>query len=129
MKRAIILFTVLLLCSSFAWTQDPKPLQTGKVLQMEPVPCHASQKSQEPRCQVYLLESDSVVFHIRPKAPKHAPLLPVGERAQFRIANGNILLHMDGIDSMEREYIVVSMSPRTESDSADASPARVNHLQ
>lgn len=129
MKRAIILFTALFLCSSFAWTQDPKPLQTGKVLQMEPVPCRASQKSQEPRCQVYLLESDSVVFHIRPKAGKNASLLPVGERAQFRIANGNILLHMDGIDSTEREYIVVSMSPRTESDSADASPTRVNHLQ
>ena len=129
MKRSIILFTALLLCSSFAWTQDPKPFQTGKLLQMEPVPCHATQKAQEPHCQIYLLESDSVVFHIRPKNAKRTPLLPVGERAQFRIEAGNILLHMDGIDSQEREYIVVSMSPRTESDSADASPARLNHLQ
>jgi hypothetical protein len=129
MKRSIILFTALLLCASFAWAQDLKPFQTGKLLQMEPVPCHASEKTQEPRCQVYWLEADSVVFHIRPKSARNAPLLPVGERAQFRIANGNILLHMDGIDSQEREYIVVSMSPRTESDSADASPARVNHLQ
>jgi len=129
MKRSIILFTALLLCASFAWTQDPKPLQTGKLLQMEPVPCHASQKAQAAGCRVYLLESDSVVFHIRPKSPKQTPLLPVGERAQFRIANGNILLHMDGIDSQDHEYIVVSMSPRTESDSADASPAHVNHLQ
>ena len=129
MKRSIIPFIALLLCASFAWTQDPKPLQTGKLLQVEPVPCHISQKAQEPRCQIYLLESDSVVFHIRSKNASHAPLLPVGERAQFRIANGNILLHMDGIDSTEREYIVVSMSPRTVSDSADASPARLNHLQ
>jgi hypothetical protein len=129
MKRLIISLAALLLCASFAWAQDPKPLQTGKLLQMEPVPCHASEKAQEAGCRVYLLESDSVVFHIRPKSSKHTPLLPVGERAQFRIANGNILLHMDGVDSTEREYIVVSMSPRTESDSADASPARVNHLQ
>lgn len=129
MKRSIILFTALFLCTSFSWGQDPKPLQSGKLLKMEPVPCHASQKAQEARCQIYLLESDSVVFHIRPKAAKNAPVLPVGERAQFRIANGNILLHMDGIDSREREYIVVSMSPRTESDSADASPAHLNHLQ
>lgn len=129
MKRTAILFTALILFASFAWAQEPKPYQTGKLLQIEPAPCHASQKAQEPRCQAYLLESDSVVFHIRPKNVKHTPLLPVGERAQFRIANGNILLHMDGIDSQEHEYIVVSMSPRTESDSADASPVRLNHLQ
>jgi hypothetical protein len=129
MKRSIILCTALFLCASFAWAQDPMPFQRGKLLQVEPVPCRVAQKAQEPRCQIYLLESDSVVFHIRAKDVKHTPLLPVGERAQFRIANGNILLHMDGIDNQEREYIVVSMSPRTESDSADASPARVNHLQ
>lgn len=134
MKRSTILFTALVLCASFAWAQDPtaedpKPFQTGKLLQIEPVPCHVAQKAQQRLCQAYLLESDSVVFHIRPKHAKHTPALPIGERAQFRIANGNLLLHMDGIDSEEREYVVVSMSPRTESDSADAAPARVNHLQ
>jgi len=129
MIRKSFLCAALILCASFAWTQEPKPLQTGKLLQMDSVPCHASQKAQEPQCQVYQLESDSVVFHIRPKSAKHAALLPVGERAQFRIEKGNILLHMDGVDSQEREYIVVSMSPRTESDSADASPMRLNHLQ
>ena len=129
MKRTAILFTALILLASFAWAQEPNPYQTGKLLQIEPVPCHASQKAQEPRCPLYLLESDSVVFHLRPKNAKHTPILPLGERAQFRIANGHILLHMDGIDSQEHEYIVVSMSPRTASDSADASPVRLNHLQ
>jgi hypothetical protein len=129
MIRRALLFTALLLLASFAWGQDLKPYQTGKVLQMGSVPCHASQKAQEPACSVYLLEAEGVVFHIRAKSAKHAPLLPVGQRAQFRIAKGNILLHMDGIDSREREYIVVSMSPRTGSDSADATPVRLNHLQ
>lgn len=129
MKRSAILFTALILLASFAWAQEPKPYQTGKLLQIESVPCHASQKAQAPRCQAYLLESDSVVFHLRPKNAKRTPVLPVGERAQFRIANGNVLLHMDGIDSQEHEYVVVSMSPRTESDSADASPIHLNHLQ
>lgn len=129
MKRLIIPFTALFLCTSFAWGQDLKPFQNGKLLQVEPFPCRVAQKAQDARCQIYLLESDSVVFHIRPKDTKHTPLLPVGERAQFRIANGNILLHMDGIDNQEREYIVVSMSPRTENDSADASSTHVNHLQ
>ena len=129
MIRTSILWGALLLCASFAWAQEPQPLQSGKVLQMDSVPCHASQKTQAPQCQVYLLEADSVVFHIRPKSAKHGPLLPVGGRAQFRIEKGNILLHMDGIDSQEREYIVMSMSPRTDSDSASASQVRLNHLQ
>lgn len=128
MSRKIIFCAVLGL-SSLGFAQDPRPLQTGKLLQMDAVSCHASQKAPEPRCPVYLLEADSVVFHIRPKSAKHALLLPIGARAQFRIANGNILLHMDGIDNQEREYIVVSMSPRTVSDSADATPVRLNHLQ
>lgn len=130
MKRSTLIFAAtLLLASSFAWGQEPRPFQTGKLLQLESAPCHAAQKAQQPMCMVYLLESDSVVFHIRPKSVKNTPVLPVGERAQFRIANGNILMHMDGVDGQEREYLVLSMSPRTESDSADASPVRVNHLQ
>ena len=126
-RKSFLCGALLLLCASFAWAQEP--FQSGKVLQMDSVPCHASQKRPEPQCQVYLFEADSVVFHIRPKSAKHAPLLPVGERAQFRIEKGNILLHMDGIDSQEREYIVMSMSPRTDSDSASASQVRLNHLQ
>jgi len=127
--RSTWLFSALLLLASICDAQDLKPYQTGKLLQMDSVPCHASQKAQEPVCQVYQLQADSVVFHMRPKTAKHAPLLPVGARAQFRIVKGNILLHMDGIDSKERQYVVISMSPRTESDAADAAPLKLNHLQ
>ena len=123
------LFSALILFVSAAYAQDLKPFQAGKLLQVDSVPCHAAQKAQEPLCAGYVLQADSVVFHIRSKSPKHAVPLPVGERAQFRIQDGNILLHMDGVDSKEREYIVVSIAPRSDSSSADAAPVRLNHLQ
>jgi hypothetical protein len=38
-------------------------------------------------------------------------------------------LRVEDLDSKEREYIVVSMTPRTDSTAADAAPPRLNHLQ
>lgn len=125
--RSTFLFSAILIFASLAYADDLRPYQTGKLLQAEPVPC--STKSQEPLCRQYVLEADSVVFHIRPKSGKHAVVLPVGERAQFRIEKGKIVMHMDGIDNTERQYIVVSLAPRSESSSADAAPVRLNHLQ
>jgi hypothetical protein len=123
-------FSAILLFASFAYADDLKPYQTGKLLQMDSVPCNVAQaRSQQSHCLQYVLESDSVVFHLRPKDAKHAVALPVGERAQFRIDKGKILMHMDGIDSKERQYVVVSIAPRSESSTADATRARVNHLQ
>jgi hypothetical protein len=67
-------------------------------------------------------------YRIRPRDAKHPVLLPVGERAQFRLDKDKMLLRVEDLDSKEREYIVVSMTPRGDS-TADASPARLNHLQ
>jgi hypothetical protein len=39
-----------------------------------------------------------------------------------------MLLRVEYLDSKEREYVVVSITPRSES-TADATPARLNHLQ
>lgn len=125
--RSTVLFSAVIVLASFAYADDLKPLQTGKLLQMESVPCSA--KAQESLCVQYVLEADSVLFHIRPKSGKHAIVLPVGERAQFRIERGGILLHMDGVDSRDRQYVVVSLAPRTENNAADARPVRLNHLQ
>jgi hypothetical protein len=125
--RSTFLFSAILIFASLAYADDLKPYQTGKLLQAESVPC--STKSQEPLCRQYVLEADSVVFHIRPKSGKHAMVLPVGERAQFRIEKGKIVMHMDGVDNTERQYIVVSLAPRSENSSADAAPVRLNHLQ
>ena len=137
---ASLLFTVA------AYAKEPKAYQSGKLLQMDSVQCGVDEKdaksftgeligtdsghkkTQDLLCQEYLLQTDKMVYRIRPKDAKHPVLLPVGERAQFRLAKDKMLLRVEDLDSKEREYIVVSMTPRSDS-TADASPTRLNHLQ
>jgi hypothetical protein len=145
--RSKAMLCILLGLASAAYAKDPKPYQTGKLLQMDSVKCgeaekdaqsfagemlgpdSTNKKTQELLCQEYLLQAESVIYHIRPRAEKHPVLLPVGERAQFRLQKDKMLLRVEDLGGKEREYIVVSMTPRTESSSADATPARLNHLQ
>jgi len=129
-----------------AYAKEPKAYQSGKLLQMDSVQCGVDEKdaksftgeligtdsghkkTQEMLCQEYLLQTDKMIYRIRPRDAKHPVLLPVGERAQFRIEKDKMLLRVEDLDSKEREYIVVSMTPRSES-TADATPAHLNHLQ
>jgi hypothetical protein len=67
-------------------------------------------------CQEYILKSDRLIYRIRPKDDKHPALLPVGESAEFRIHRDKMLLRVPESDSKEREYIVVSMTPRADAD-------------
>ena len=145
MRSNLTLCLVLALASA-AYAKDPKAYQTGKLLQMNSVSCgtaekdaksfagevlgtdNGSKKTQEVLCQEYVLQADRVIFHIRPRDEKHPALLPVGERAQFRLQKDKMLLRVEDLDNKEREFIVVSMTPRGES-SADAHPVRLNHLQ
>ena len=143
---------MLLLCAVFAiacvgYAKEPKAYQTGKLLQMDSVPCgmsekdgksiagemlgtdSGSKKTHELLCQEYLLQTERVIYRIRPRDDKHPVLLPIGEQAQFRLQKDKMLLRVEDLDSKEREYIVVSMTPRTDSSTADATPSRVNHLQ
>ena len=46
-------------------------------------------------------------------------LLPVGERAQFRIQKDKMLLQVEDVDEKEREYSVVSMTPRQDRKSSE----------
>jgi len=142
--KSLVLASLLLAATAYA--KEPKAYQSGKLLQMDSVNCGVDEKdaksftgeiigtdsghkkTQEMLCQEYLLQSDKMIYRIRPKDAKHPVLLPVGERAQFRLDKDKMLLRVEDLDSKEREYIVVSMTPRSES-TADASPARLNHLQ
>lgn len=146
MRSKAVLCAVLGLASA-VYAKEPKAYQTGKLLQMDSVSCgmaekdaasvagemlgtnSGSKKTQEVLCQEYLLQSDRVIYRIRPRDEKHPILLPIGEQAQFRIQKDKMLLRVEGVDEKEREYIVVSMTPRTDGSSADATPARINHLQ
>jgi hypothetical protein len=142
--KALVLALTLLAAAAYA--KEPRAYQSGKLLQMDSVQCGVDEKdgksfageiigtdsghkkTQELLCQEYLLQTDKMIYRIRPKDAKHPVLLPVGERAQFRLDKDKMLLRVEDLDSKEREYIVVSMTPRSDS-TADASPVRLNHLQ
>jgi len=141
------MMTIVLAMASVAYAKEPKPYQTGKVLQMDSVQCgmaekegksfagemlgtdSGSKKTHELLCQEYVVQAERVIYRIRPRDEKHPALLPVGEQAQFRIQKDKMLLRVEDLDGKEREYIVVSMTPRSDSSTADSTPARANHLQ
>jgi hypothetical protein len=71
-----------------------------------------SKKIQEVLCQEYVLQTDKLTYRIRPKDDKHPALLPIGESAQFRIQKDKLILRVPEADGKEREYFVISVSPR-----------------
>jgi hypothetical protein len=121
--------------ASVAYAKDPKPYQTGKLTQMNSVNCGTAEKdgknkkTQDLLCQEYVVESEHVTYHIRPRDEKHLTLLPVGVQAQFRLQKDKMLLRIEDLDNKEREYIVVSMTPTSDSNSAESSSSSLNHLQ
>jgi hypothetical protein len=145
--RSTWMLCVILGMASAACAKEPKAYQTGKLLQMDSVQCgmaekdaksftgemlgtdSGSKKTQEVLCQEYVLQAERVIYRIRPRDEKHPVLLPVGEQAQFRLQKDKMLLRVEDLDGKEREYIVVSMTPRADSSTADATPSRLNHLQ
>ena len=84
-------------------------------------------KTQELLCQEYLLQSDRVIYRIRPKDDKHPILLQIGETAEFRIHKDKMLLRMVESGDKEREYIVVSMTARTDVDANQSAAKTQNH--
>jgi hypothetical protein len=128
MRLKLLCCIVLLSCLALA--KEPKHFQTGKLLQMDSVECgidensgksfagemlgtdSAHKKTHELLCQEYILQSDSVTYRIRPKGDKKTVLLPVGEQAQFRIEKDKMILRVEDLDDKDRDYTVVSMTPR-----------------
>lgn len=137
MMRSRFVMAVVLL-ASVAYAKEPKPHQGGKLLQMESVACGvdensgkslageiigtdgAHKKTHELLCQEYILQSDKVIYRIRPRDEKHPVLLPVGEQAQFRMEKDKMVLRVEDLDNKDREYVVVSMTPREESSAEKA---------
>jgi hypothetical protein len=130
--QAFVLASILLATTAYA--KEPKAYQSGDLLQMDSVQCATNEKqaaknsTQEHPCQEYVLQAEQVIYRIRPRDAKHPVLLPIGERAQFRLDKNKMLVRVEYLDSKEREYTVVSMAPRGES-TADATQVRLNHLQ
>lgn len=146
MQSRWMLYT-LLCAATAAYARSPQPYQTGKLLGMNSVHCGSTQKdsqsalgeiigsdssntkTQDLLCQEYVLQTDAVVYHIRPRDEKHPELLPVGGTAQFRIDKDKLLLRVDGVDGKDRPYVVVSMKPRTDNPLAADAAASANPAQ
>ena len=104
--------------------------QKGTLLRMDSAPCgmqekggksvtgeligtdSQNKKTKEVLCQEYVLQTERVIYRIRPNDDKHPVLLPIGETAQFRLHKDKLILKVAESDDKEREYIVVSMTPR-----------------
>jgi hypothetical protein len=124
----------ILLVAAVAVAKEPRHYQSGKLLKMESVMCGTDEKNgkslagemigtdsshkkmRELLCQEYILQTDKLTYTIRPRDDKHPALLPVGEKAQFRIDNDKMRLRVEDMDDKEREYVVVSMVPRDTDD-------------
>jgi hypothetical protein len=138
MKRAIL---AMLLVSAAANVQakDQPAYDKGVLLQMDSSSCGYAEKdnktiageilgtdtqhkkTQQVLCQEYTLKTDRLIYRIRPKDDKHPTLLPVGETAQFRIHKDKMVLRVPESDGKEREYVVVSMTPRADAPDVKAS--------
>jgi hypothetical protein len=123
----------VVLLASLAYAREPRHYQTGSLVRMDSVQCGLDEnsgksftgeilgtdsghkKTHELLCQEYILEGEHVIYHIRPKDEKHPVLLPVGDHAQFRMDKDKMKLRVEDLDDKEREYLVVSMTPRDNS--------------
>ena len=137
MKAKLLLMALLV--AGAAQAKEPKQYQSGTLLQMDSVACgvdensgkslagevlgtdSAHKKTHELLCQEYLLQTDRVIYRIRPRDEKHPALLPVGEKAQFRMGKDRMILRVEDGDDKERDYSVVSMTPRSEAKVSQAS--------
>ena len=124
--------------------KDAPAYEKGVLIQMESSSCGYAEKNgktiageifgtdgqhkntKEVLCQEYVLQTERVTYRIRPKDDKHPALLPIGETAEFRVHKDKLLLRVPEADGKEREYIVLSMTPRTDVAENRAATAHAN---
>jgi hypothetical protein len=135
----------VLLLASVAYGKEPKHYQSGTLVRMDSVKCGTAEnsgksfagemlgtdsghrKTEELLCQEYVLQTDSIIYRIRPRDAKHPVLLPVGDRAQFRMDKDKLVLRVEDLDDKDRDYTVVSMTPRDAAKPPETAAARMNH--
>ena len=142
MSRIRLTCAALLLAASLSMAKEHSDYQKGTLLRMDASACGMQEKgsktvagellgtdgehkkTQELLCQEYVLQGEKVTYRIRPKDDKHPVLLPIGETARFRIHKDKLVMKVPEMDDKEREYIVVSMTPRETGSSAAASASK-----
>lgn len=134
MKRTLPVTAFLLLAALATPAKDKPAYERGILLQMDSTSCGFAEKdnktlageilgtdsqhkkTEQVLCQEYILQTDRVIYRIRPKDDKHPVLLPIGETAEFRIHKDKLILRVVESEDKEREYTVVSMTPRKDKD-------------
>jgi hypothetical protein len=142
--RKNIFMAILLLMPVASPAKDKAAYEKGELLQMDSAACGYAEKdgktlageifgtdgqhkkTQETLCQEYVLRSQRITYRIRPKDDKHPALLPIGETAEFRVHKDRLLLRVPEADGKEREYIVLSMTLRTDAAENRAATTHVN---
>ena len=140
--RLVYVLAILLIAAG-AQAKEPKHYQTGRLLKMDSVRCGMDEKngksfagevigtdsshmkSHDLLCQEYVLETGNVIYRIRPKDDKHPVLLPIGEKAQFRLEKDKLILRVEDLDDKERDYVVVSMTPADSTEQSVTSSSAV----
>jgi hypothetical protein len=143
MRKTISASVLLFACLS-SQAKDKPAYEKGELVQMNSTSCGYAEKdgktfagelfgtdgqhkkTLETLCQEYVLRSQRITYLIRPKDDKHPSLLPIGETAEFRIHKDKLLLRVPETDGKEREYIVLSMTPRTDVAENRAATAHAN---
>jgi hypothetical protein len=128
--RAATVAALLLAMATAGVAKDPPAYEKAVLVKMDSSACGYSEKdgktiageifgtdgqhknTRQVLCQEYVLQTDRVTYRIQPKDDKHPVLLPVGETAQFRIHKDKMILRVPEADGKEREYLVLSMTPR-----------------
>jgi len=145
MKKLIAL-AALVVVAPVVQAKNKPAYEKGTLLQMESSSCgylekdnktlageilgtdNQHKKTQQVLCQEYTLQTERITYRIRPKDDKKPALLPIGETAEFRIHNDKLLLRVVESNNKEREYLVISMTPRTEvAQNQSASTAHATH--
>ena len=125
--KSIIATALLFIAASTVFAKEPVFHQQGTITNMDAVECGvdensgksfagevlgtdgAHKKTRELLCQEYVLKTDRIMYRIRPRDEKHPALLPVGERAEFRIKKDKMLLSIPELGDKEMQYSVTSM--------------------
>jgi hypothetical protein len=133
---ALALLALPLLAAPAVPAKAPPTYEKGLLMSMESSTCGMAEKggksvteellgtdgshkqTQEVLCQEYVLQSDRIVYRIRPNDQKHPTLLPVGESVEFRIHKDKLFLRDPEGDKKDREYMVLSMQTRPDTGEA-----------
>jgi hypothetical protein len=138
----LIAFVVISVPNIHAKDKKKDQSERGMLEKMEAVPCGAKERgisglgsiwasagitrvnSDEKLCPEYLLRTDDMEYHIRPKDTKHSTVLAVGHEGVFKIKNDVMFLKIEDNDKKTRTYQVVAVSPTVPDNQAQNPPSK-----